>query len=268
MPEGDTLYRTAMALRPHLVGRMVIAARGRVPVPRLAVVVGTAVTAVESRGKNLLVRFSNGLELRTHLGMRGAWHRYPPGVAWRRPPARASIVLEVDGSVAVCFDAPAVELLEIRAESLHPPLAGLGPDLLADEIDAAEAIRRLRDTTPAGWSIAEALLDQRALAGIGNVYKSETLFLERVDPFATLGELDDATLLRLVLRARELLLANRGGGPRTTTTPGLARAGRRLWVYRRAGRPCPRCRTLLASRRHGGLPRMTYWCPRCQGGDR
>ncbi len=267
MAEGDTLYRTALALRPHMVGRRVLAARGRMPGPRLAGVVGMSVTAVESRGKNLLVMFSGGLELRTHLGMRGAWHRYPPGVAWRRPPARASAVLEVHGSVAVCFDASAVELLEIRAEGLHPPLAALGPDLLADEIDPAEAVRRLRDPGRADWSIAEALLDQRALAGIGNVYKSEALFVERVDPFAAVRELADETLLRLVLRARELLLANRGGGPRTTTTPELARSGRRLWVYGRAGRPCPRCRSPIMSRRHGRLPRTTYWCPRCQGGD-
>lgn len=268
MPEGDTLYRTAAGLRPFLVGRQVTAARGRVPGPRLAAITGAGISAVESRGKNLLIRFANGLELRTHLGMRGAWHRYPPGSPWRRPPGRASLVLEVDGSVAVCFDASAVELLEIRAEALHPPLARLGPDLLAEDVDVPEAVRRLREPPRAVWPIAEALLDQAAVAGIGNVIKSETLYLERIDPFATVAELDDATLGRVVLRARALLLANRDGGPRVTTTPELARAGRRSWVYGQAGRPCPRCRAPIASRRHGELPRTTYWCPRCQGGER
>ena len=266
MPEGDTLFRTAAGLRPHLVSRRVMAARGRVPGPRLEAIVGAQVAAVDSQGKNLLIRFSNGLELRTHLGMRGAWHRYPPGRPWRRPPGRASVVLEVDGSVAVCFDASVAELLEIRAEGLHPPLAGLGPDLLAEDFDPAEAVRRLRDPARAGLSIAEALLDQRALAGVGNVIKSEALFLESADPFAQVESLDDATLVRLVERARTLLRANRGDGPRITTTPELARAGRRLWVYGRKGRPCPRCRAPVASQRHGALPRITYWCPRCQGG--
>jgi len=182
--------------------------------------------------------------------------------------ARARAVLEVDGSVAVCFDAAAVELIEERAEAFHPPLAGLGPDLLADDFDPAKAIRRLRDPARAAGTIAEALLDQRALAGIGNVYKSETLFVAGVGPFAAVGELDEVTLLRLVGRARRLLLANRGRAARVTTTPELARAGRRLCVYGRAGRPCPRCRAPVASRRHGEPPRTTYWCPRCQGGDR
>jgi endonuclease VIII len=268
MPEGDTLHRTAAGLRPHLLGRRVLAARGRVPGPRLGVLVGAEVTGVDSRGKNLLVRFSNGLELRTHLGMRGTWHRYPPATPWRRPPGRASVVLEVDGSVAVCFDASAAELLEIRAEALYPPLAGLGPDLLSEDFEPAAAIRRLCDPARSDRPIAEALLDQRALAGIGNVIKSEALFLERVDPFATVASLDDATLLRLIERARSLLLANLGGGPRVTTTAELARAGRRSWVYGRAGRPCPRCRAPIAVRRHGELPRTTYWCPRCQGDGR
>jgi endonuclease-8 len=177
-------------------------------------------------------------------------------------------VIEVDGSVAVCFDASAAELLEIRAEALHPPLARLGPDLLAEGFDPSQAVGRLRDPVRASLPISEALLDQAALAGIGNVVKSEALFLARVDPFAAVAGLDDGTLLRLVARARAILLANVGGGPRVTTTPELARAGRRTWVYGRTGRPCLRCRAPVASRRHGALPRTTYWCPRCQGGER
>ncbi len=122
MPEGDTLHRTADGLRPYLVGRAIVAARAAGPgaVPRVGRVVGATVTGVEAVGKNLLVRFDNGLELRTHLRMTGSWHRYRPGERWRRPPSRARLVLEVPGAVAVCFDAPVVELLETRAEGLHP----------------------------------------------------------------------------------------------------------------------------------------------------
>ena len=175
MPEGDTLFRTAAGLRPYLVGRTVTAAKtgGPGPVPQVQRVVGRDITAVESLGKNLLIRFDNGLVIRTHLRMNGSWHRYRPGERWRRPPSRARLVLEVPGAVAVCFDAPVVELLEERAEALHAPLAGLGPDILAPDFDADEALRRLRDPGRADRSIAEALLDQRALAGIGNIYKNE-----------------------------------------------------------------------------------------------
>lgn len=282
MPEGDTLFRTAAGLRPHLVGRVVTAARARVPGPAIGRVVGATVTAVDAAGKNLLVRFDNGLELRTHLRMHGSWHRYRPGEPWRRPAARAVLVLEVPGAVAVCFDAPVVELLETRAEGLHPPLADLGPDATADVFDRDEALRRLRAPARAGLTAAEALLDQRALAGIGNVYKSEVLFIERVDPFAPVGGLADEALARLVDRARVLLLANRDGEARVTTGlpgGGVASAagagatsprGARAWVYGRAGRPCRRCGTVIRALRHGDLPRTTYWCPRCQspaGGD-
>jgi endonuclease-8 len=274
VPEGDTLFRTASALRPHLVGRTVRAARARVPGPQVDRVVGSEVIAVEASGKNLLIRFANGLQLRTHLRMSGSWHRYAPGERWRRPPGRAVLVLEVAESVAVCFDAPVVELLETRAAVLHPSLGELGPDLCADEFDPAEATRRLRDPWRASWAIAEALLDQRALAGIGNVFKSEILFIERVDPFATVAELDHSTLERLVARARSLLLANRtstvrittgpaGGGRGIAGLPGAPESGR-LWVYGRAGRACRRCRSRISTRRHGALPRSTWWCPRCQ----
>jgi endonuclease VIII len=276
MPEGDTLFRTAAGLRPHLVGRVVTAVRARVPGPRVERVVGATVTAVDAVGKNLLIRFGNGLELRTHLRMHGTWHRYRPGEPWRRPAGRAVLVIEVRDAVVVCFDAPVVELLETRAEALHPPLAGLGPDATADGFDRDEALRRLGDPARTGRTIAEALLDQRALAGVGNVYKSEILFIERVDPFASVGSLDGAVLGGLVDRAHALLHANRGSVARTTTGPegggkptaldpsaGPARGGR-LWVYGRAGRPCRRCGERIRSRRHGDLPRTTYWCPRCQ----
>jgi endonuclease-8 len=271
MPEGDNLARTADGLRPHLLGRRVTAARARVPGPAISKVVGATVTDVRSIGKNLLIRFDNGLEVRTHLRLRGTWHRYRPGEPWRRAPARASLVLEVPGAVAVAFDTPVVELLEQRAERLHAPLAGLGPDLLDPNVDLAEARRRLRSPTRAETPIAAAITDQRAVAGLGNVYKSEILWLERVDPFARVGDLDDATLDRLLETGRRLIVANaaRPGARVTTAGPDLRRpdpsaAGDRLWVYRRTGRPCRRCGTLIRSAKQGELPRTTYWCPSCQ----
>src|SRR6478735_2217328 len=171
MPEGDTLFRTAAGLRPYLVGRTVTAARtaGPGPVPQVARIVGHQITAVESLGKNLLIRFDGGLEIRTHLRMNGSWHRYRPGERWRRPPGRARLVLEVDGAVAVCFDAPVVELFESRAEPLHPALSTLGPDLLKPDFDAAEAHRRLRSPERRALAIGAALLDQQAMAGLGNI---------------------------------------------------------------------------------------------------
>ena len=149
MPEGDTLFRTAAGLRPHLVGRTVTAARtaGPGPVPRVGRIVGSEITAVEALGKNLLIRFDNGLEIRTHLRMNGSWHRYRPGERWRRPPSRARLVIEVPGAVAVCFDAPVVELFEQRSEALHPSLSRLGPDLLRAEFEMAMALSGCRSVS-------------------------------------------------------------------------------------------------------------------------
>jgi endonuclease VIII len=271
MPEGDTLARIAVALRPYLAGRVVKAARARLPGPQISRVVGQKIDAVDAAGKNLLIKFDGGLELRTHLGLHGSWHRYRPGETWRRPPSRAALVLEVPGAVAVCFDAPVVELFERRAEIVHPTISMLGPDLLAPEFDQAEAVRRLRDKSRAETAIGEAVLDQRAVAGIGNVYKSEVLFMEKVDPFAPVGSFDEATLERVLTTSRELLQANsRSDAPagRTTTVDpktGKKLAPSRLWVYDRAGRPCHRCGTIIEAAQQGAeLPRTTYWCPTCQ----
>jgi endonuclease-8 len=262
MPEGDTLHRTAAGLAPHLVGRAVMAARVRAGGPQIQRVVGSTITAVEAVGKNLLIRFDNGLELRTHLRMNGSWHRYRPGERWRRPAARARLVLEVPGAVAVCFDAPVVELFDARAEAIHPTLSRLGPDLLAPDFgpaDGAEARRRLRDPARAGLTISEALLDQRAMAGIGNIWRNETLFHDRVDPWARVGDLDDVTLDRLIATARRLLRQSVGETPGRTS----------MWVYRRTGRPCGRCGALIRSGpMSSDSPRTTYWCPTCQPAGR
>jgi endonuclease-8 len=177
--------------------------------------------------------------------------------------------MEVAGAVAVCFDAPVLELFETRAEALHPVLARLGPDLVAEHWgpdDAAEARRRLRSSAAASRSVAEGLLDQRALAGIGNVYKNEVLYIERVDPFVATAGLDDETLDRIIATGRRLLRANLAHADRRTTGRDPAAVGQRLWVYGRAGRPCRRCGGLIQVRRHGELPRSTYWCPGCQAG--
>jgi endonuclease-8 len=253
MPEGDTLVRTAAGLRPYLVGRPVLAARARHPGPRTERLVGATVTAVETAGKNLLIRFDNGLEVRTHLRMHGSWHRYRPGERWRRPAVRASLVLEVPGSVAVCFDAPVVELFEQRTEHMHPSLARLGPDLLADPPDLDEAVRRLRDPSRADRSIAEALLDQRTLAGIGNEIRNQVLWEGRLSPWTQVATVGDDDLRRLVERAAAIL------------REGAATGSRPRSVHRRAGRPCPRCGTLIRVEHQGrDLPRLTYWCPACQ----
>jgi endonuclease-8 len=273
MPEGDSLARIAIALRPHLAGRTVTNARARLPGPVISRVVGKKITAVDTAGKNLLIRFDDGLELRTHLGLHGSWHRYRPGEAWRRPVSRASLVLEVPGAVAVCFDAPVVELFETRAEPVHPALATLGPDLLAEHVDLDAAVGRLQDRAQATREIGDVLLDQRVVAGIGNVYKSEVLFLEGVNPFLATGTLSTAKLRAILDRARELMRFNArpgaAAGRVTTLDPRTSArlAPTQLWVYRRAGRPCHRCGTLIKSAPQGSeVPRTTYWCPKDQPG--
>ena len=267
MPEGDTIFRTADVLRATLVGRTVTAARaqprpGLRRVPDLSRLVGATVDRVEARGKHLLIGFDNGLTLRSHLRMSGSWHRYRPGEPWRRPRLQASAILETAESVAVAFNTPTVELLTQADLRRSRPLRTLGPDLLAPTFDADEALRRLRERPT--MELASALLDQTAVAGIGNVIKSETLFLEGLDPWATVADIDDDSLRAALSSARRLLQANIGGGARVTT--GRPRRGQELWIYGRAGRPCRRCGTLIRVGRQGDLARLTYWCPRCQPG--
>jgi endonuclease-8 len=232
---------------------------------------GTTVTSVDSLGKNLLMRFSSGLTLRTHLRMTGTWRTYEVGEAGRRSAARAVLVLELDGLVAACFDAPVVELFDTRAESIHPVLRRLGPDLLDEAFEPSAVLARLRDPGSAGRTIAEAILDQRVMAGVGNVFRSEVLFIERVDPFAVVDALDDPTLERVVATAHRLLLANvRPGHSRGRSTTGGVRAaaGQDVWVYGLAGRPCRRCGTAIRVATLGReLPRSVWWCPRCQAGQ-
>ena len=274
MPEGDTLFRTAAVLREVLLGRSVTAARGRPDGVQLERVVGSTITAVEAQGKHLLVDFSNGLTLHTHLRMHGSWHRYRPWETWKRPADRAVAVIQTPNAVAVCFDAPTVELMDTRAVALHPQLSTLGPDLLAPEPDLDRAIANLALASRAAMPVGEALMDQSLLAGLGNVYRSEVLFIERVDPFLPLGELAPGTAERLVRTGARLLHANRLDPDRTTTPDALggqpgSRGPRgawdgRLYVYGNPGRACPRCHSRIRTRVFGALPRRVFWCPSCQ----
>jgi endonuclease VIII len=267
MPEGDTIFRTATVLRRALVGGVVRLAvaqpgPGLSRVPDLSVLVGASVDAVEARGKHLLIGFSDGRWLRTHMRLKGSWHRYRPGEPWRLPARRAVCVLETDAAVAVCFDAPVVELLTDAELARHGALRALGPDLLGESPDLDDAVHRLRERQ--STTLGEALLDQRAVAGIGNAIKSEALFMERMDPWAPVRASSDEELRAVLKRAATFLAANTRGGRRVTT--GRNSAGESLWVYRRTGQPCRRCGTLIRAHRQGTQARTTYWCPVCQTG--
>src|SRR3981081_2554155 len=227
MPEGDTIFRTATALRAALEGRRGVAARPDT-LRRLA---GTTVSAVEPVGKHLVIRFDNGLVLHSHMRMRGTWHVYRPGERWRRPAWQLKVALETADSVAVCFSAPTVELIRDIASRI----GHLGPDIVAEEWSPSVAVARARrlEETPIG----EVLLDQRVIAGIGNVYRCESLWSRRINPWKPVRELDDETLRQLFDTARDAMRANLGGGVRRF--PGYARGA----VHGRARRPCPRCGT-------------------------
>jgi endonuclease VIII len=186
VPEGDTIWRAAAALRPRLVGRRVLAAR---PAP-LARLTGTTVTAVDTVGKHLLVRFDNGLSVHTHMRMTGAWHVYRPGEPWRKPERLARAVLEVDGTVAVLFNAPVVELTRHDDHTSH-----LGPDILADDLDLDRVLRPARSLGDV--PVGELLLDQRVSAGIGNIWRNEALWVEGVNPWRGSASLADAKLRAL-----------------------------------------------------------------------
>jgi endonuclease-8 len=220
-------------------------------------IVGSVVDRVEARGKHLLMRFQGGAVLHTHQGMKGRWHLRRTGAPAPRRAPRA--VVTVDGVVAACYGSPVVEVLSSRQVAAHPALSRLGPDLLRSDFDPREARVRLR--ARGDFEVGVALMDQTAVAGIGNVYKSETLFLAGVSPFARVRDLDDETLNRLVATARELLGRNLGPGGRRTTprsAPGP------LWVYGRRGRACRRCGTAIRRLSQGEQARSTYFCPRCQ----
>jgi endonuclease-8 len=266
MPEGNTLWRVANRLSPALAGRRVTTLRLATPAlaseARRRRIEGSTVLGVEARGKHLLVRFSTGVALHTHLGMTGSWHLYRAGSPWRQPVHLARVVLEAEGVVAVCFVPRVVELVAAGDESVHPSLTALGPDVVAAELDTAAAVARLQ--ARGHMAIGAALLDQTALSGIGNIYKSEVLFLRGVNPFLRVAALDPARLRRVVETAHKVMRRS-VVAPAGPTAGG--RAGGQYWVYRRARRPCRRCATLIRAARQGTPSRTTYWCPRCQPGS-
>jgi endonuclease-8 len=265
VPEGDTLARIAAVLRPLLVGQAITAARGRPGGAQLERLVGHTVESVQAKGKHLLIGFVGGLTLHTHLGLHGSWLRYPKSRAWRRAQERVVARLETDEWVCVCVDAPTVELLETRALAIHPQLRNLGTDIATAEFDAEVALAALRDPARAALAVGDALLDQRAVAGLGNVYRSELCFLERVHPLDPVSAVSDEKLRAMLVRGAELVKRNSSGGARVTTAPGTPID---QYVYGRTGRPCLRCRTPIVSRvtraTEAANPRRTFWCPSCQ----
>lgn len=274
MPEGDTIFRAARTLHRALAGKQVTAFESVFPaltrIHEDAPLTGRTVDSVAAAGKHLLMYFSGALVLRTHMRMNGSWHIYRPGEAWQRYRSDMRIIVATADFEAVGFNIPVAEFFKQREMKRHEELRRLGPDLLAEDFDAGEALRRMRERGDS--AVADALLNQRVLAGIGNVYKSETLFICRINPFANVETLEDSQLEALIATARRLLRANVTEGLAAMTTyTGFRRTTRsddpkeRLWVYGRARLPCRRCGSPIAIRKQGKDARLTYWCPKCQG---
>jgi endonuclease-8 len=270
VPEGDTIFRTARTLDRALAGSRVSRFASLLPqlasLPVPGPVEGRTVDRVEPRGKHVLVHFSGALVLRTHLRMHGSWHIYRPGERWRAPRRDARIEIGTAEWVAVGFRIPVAEWLTEHGVARHPVLTALGPDLLAESFDPA--IARARLVALGETPIADALLDQRAMAGLGNVYKSEVLFACRVNPFRPVASLDAATIDAIVRESMRLIRLNvresSTAPARGRRTTGRLAPDQGLWVYRRARQACYRCGAKIQVRRSGTDARSTYWCPQCQ----
>ena len=270
MPEGDTIFRAARTLRQALEGETVTAVATTVgQVRRLGEqrLVGQTVGAVEPRGKHLLIWFSpSDLALHTHMRMTGSWHLYRHGQRWRKPRHLLRFRLETAQWLALCFSAPVIELLSADQVARHPSLVALGPDALGKEPDLHEVRRRL--DAAGNTTIGEALLDQRVMAGVGNVYKNEVLFIHQVDPWTPVAEVDAETRDALLDTAVRLLRSSVRPGQVRRATTGAAGMGDDLHVYGRHRHPCPRCQRPIAVARQGDQGRLTYWCRSCQGPGR
>ncbi|GAA1775018.1 DNA-formamidopyrimidine glycosylase family protein [Agromyces lapidis] len=263
MPEGDSVHQAAARLRSALAGEVLTRTEFRVPAFATVDLAGERVDEVLARGKHLLIRTPTRT-VHSHLKMEGEWRVLAPGERWPKPAHLARVVLETRSSVVMGFELGLVEVLARVGD--EQALAHLGPDLLGPDWDAAEAVRRLAasPSTP----IAVALLDQRNLAGLGNVYVNELCFLRGIRPTRVVGEVPE--LPAVVALAHRLIVANRDRRARVTT--GIDRRGRRLWVYGRAGAPCLRCGTAIErgtlgrAVRAGDDPqeRVVFWCPNCQ----
>lgn len=259
MPEGDTVFKVAAYLARRLSGRRLKAGHAGSPPADLA---HRRIEAVEALGKHLMIFLEDGRVVRSHLGMWGSWHWYPPGAPWRKRAHQARIVLDTGEAVYVCFNPKEVEILRATGVRRRELAASLGPDLLAGDPPLLTITARARELATDDTMIADVLLDQRVACGLGNVFKSEVLFVGRTAPAKRLAVMDDEQVARLYVAARRLLQRNIGGGPRVTR-PGNEQAAR-LWVYGRRGQRCFRCGESVLYARMGQHNRSTYWCPACQ----
>jgi endonuclease VIII len=254
MAEGDTILRLARRMNDALAGSPIDACTPGQRRPaglHASAIDGHALERAESRGKHLLLHFDHDVVLHSHLGMRGSWDIHAQGARWRRPAGQAWIALTGNGAEAVNFGGSSMRIVR-EAQLLHDPkLARLGPDILAEDFDPGVAVARIRSTGP-DLRVGDALLGQRLVAGIGNVFRSEGCFEARIDPRRRLSGVTDDELADLLLETRRLMLETVETGRR----PGR--------VYRRAGRPCPRCGSPISSAMQGDGARTTYWCPKCQ----
>lgn len=269
MPEGDSTARAAARLGPVLTGRQLTQVDGVPALRRRAgTLIGRRVQGVRTHGKHLLIDVDGDLTIHVWLGMSGRWvvrsadgRVESEGEAFGTPAEDGAVRLRLktEKGVALCYSAPTVEIERRRV--IDQALRRLGPDVLADQFDLEEYVKRAR-LLPSSTIVADLLLDQRVLAGVGNEYKSEILFLEGLHPERIIGDLDRAALEALAGRARKLMIPNaRRRGPRATT--GIR--GIRTWVYDRANKGCRRCHTPIESARIGERnARVTYWCPTCQ----
>lgn len=259
MPEGDTIFRAATRLKAVLDGQVVERAESRWLGDPAGSLAGRKILAVEARGKHLLFTFDNERVLHSHMGMTGSWHIYRPGEAWLKPSHRAAIVIECPQVCVVCFTPKLLELLTLTGLRRHDYLNRLGPDLLAGPPTDTAVLARFRQCN--NLPIGQVVLNQTVVSGIGNVYKSEVLFLMRLHPLTLVSELNDELILELVRTARELMEKNLSGRPRTTR---FALGGKRFWTYGRSGEPCYECGTAIELIRQGDAGRTTYFCPKCQ----
>ncbi len=266
MPEGDTVWAAAKRLHRALAGKTLNRTDFRVPRYATLDLTGSTVTEVLPRGKHLLIRVgeldaSDAVTIHSHLKMEGTWHVYAPDAKWRKPGFTARVVLGNESATAVGFS---LGILEVLARNDEGRAVGhLGPDVLGPDWDAEEAVRRLRSRPER--AIGLALLDQRNLAGLGNVYRNEVCFLAGIHPGAAVEEVP--RLERMVDTAQRLLHVNRDRRVRTTTGLAAARVPDGMWVYRRGRQPCRRCGTLIQYGRLGDastIARDIYFCPFCQ----
>jgi endonuclease-8 len=263
MPEGHTIHRAARRIRSVLQDQRLdrVAARGHHLVAAKAEqrLRGSTVTGVEARGKHLLIHTDAGWSIHSHLRMDGVWHLYRRGERWRKSRSRAWLMLGAGEWDAVNFDGPILELHRTEDLLRDPVLTELGPDILVEPFDDAEYVRRMRRQS--SRTIGDAVMQQRIVAGIGNIYKSESLFMAGIDPWRKVSDLTDEELVAIrevatrimhdgVLDARAI----------TYTGPGVP--GR--WAYDRSGLPCRRCGSRIRSAKQGEDQRTTYWCERCQ----